>query len=729
MQEQDNNIAEKTSRRRWPLLAPSATVFISSFCIMVLELVASRLVARHLGSSLYTWTSVIGVVLMGITIGNYIGGRIADRFSARKTLSALFGISSLACVLVVLLNNLVGGWIWLWEFSWPVHIFAHVAIVFLLPSVLLGTISPVVAKMALDRGLPTGRTIGDIYAWAAAGSIAGTFFAGFYLIEAMGTVAIIWTIGATLLLIGILYWARLWVLYIWAAIFIALMTMGMVPTEWAGNVGAKIALREKSNPNILYENETQYCYVAVKRVSDTLDKRAFYFYSRIFSAVTKKVSGNKNVLTTMVIGGGGYVFPRYIEKVWPGSRVDVAEIDPGVTKAAMEAFGLPQDTAINTISMDARNYVDDLVTRQLRGETIIHYDFIYEDAINDYSVPFQLVTKEFNDKIAGILTDNGVYMVNLIDIFERGLFLGAMVNTLQKSFPYVHVIAEPKHLPSDRSTFVIIAAKQALDLEKLIQPYSTEPLEFWHLDKSDMAQLKINSGNIFLTDNYAPVENLIASVVRQSSVNFLIGKYLEDAKNLVKQGKIEESLRRYQDLLRVDPAGATKTYNDMGMLLSGQGKIWEAIEMFRKALQADEKAQIKSEVAGIHHDLGLLLKRVGRPKEAKEQFNKAIDLYRRGLIKYSNSPEVHGSLGDALAENGEFEEASTFFAKAVSLNPVNPAMHMKLVQSLEYQGRFDEAIAASRKAYQILNQRKQTEAAAQFENYTKYFEHKKSQKK
>ena len=89
------------------------------------------------------------------------------------------------------------------ELAW--RVFSHVSIVFLIPSTLLGTISPVVAKMALERGLPTGRTVGDIYAWGAAGSIAGTFLAGFYLIAAMGTIAIIWTVGAALLLMAIFY--------------------------------------------------------------------------------------------------------------------------------------------------------------------------------------------------------------------------------------------------------------------------------------------------------------------------------------------------------------------------------------------------------------------------------------------------------------------------------------------------------------------------------------------
>lgn len=211
-----------------PLLIPCATVFLSSACIMIIELVAGRLIARHLGSSLYTWTSVIGVVLAGITIGNYAGGRIADCFPARKTLATIFGISSAACVLIVMANNMVGSWNCLWQLDWPTRVFCHVSLVFLIPSALLGMISPTAAKMALEHGLPQGRTIGDIYAWGAAGSIFGTFIAGFYLIAKMGTIAIMCTVSAVLLAMAIIYWSRLWVLYIWAAIFIALVITGVM---------------------------------------------------------------------------------------------------------------------------------------------------------------------------------------------------------------------------------------------------------------------------------------------------------------------------------------------------------------------------------------------------------------------------------------------------------------------------------------------------------------------
>src|SRR3990172_8913903 len=187
------------------LIVPCATVFISSFCIMVLELVAGRILARYLGSSLYTWTSVIGIVLGGITIGNYIGGRLADHFQAGKTLSILFAMASVCCVATIVLNNLVGRWTWLWGFAWPLRTVLHVSFVFLLPSTLLGTISPVVAKAALERGLPVGRTVGAIYAWGAVGSIAGTFLAGYYLVLVMGATAVTASVASVLAVIGLLF--------------------------------------------------------------------------------------------------------------------------------------------------------------------------------------------------------------------------------------------------------------------------------------------------------------------------------------------------------------------------------------------------------------------------------------------------------------------------------------------------------------------------------------------
>jgi tetratricopeptide (TPR) repeat protein len=731
------------SRGFSPILIPSVTVFISSGCIMVLELVAGRIIARHLGSSLYTWTSVIGVVLAGITIGNYIGGRIADRLPARKTLSALLGISSAACVIVIILNNLVGEWLWLWKLSWPAHIFIHVSLVFMLPSTLLGTISPVVAKMALDKGLPTGRTVGDIYAFGAAGSIAGTFLAGFYLIAAMGTIAIIWTVAAALLLMAVLYWSRLWVLYIWAAIFIALMTMGMAPLSWAESTGSSLALREKPNPAILYEDESQYSYISVLQLSQNPDIRRFmqdklvhsevimndvlslqYLYTVIYAGLTDGLAKDK--FSAMAIGGGGYVFPRYVEKRWPGSRVDVIEIDPAVTEAAIQAFGLDRNSSINTIYMDARNYVDELLNKQRNGEEIPRYNFIYEDAFNDYSVPFQLVTKEFNDKIAKILTDDGVYMINVIDIFDSGQFLGAVINTLEKTFPYVHVVADYATLPSVRETYVLVAAKYYFDPESILSRYDKN-LKLRYLSESDKNHLKEKSRGIVLTDDYVPVENLLTPVAREDAKHKLAQRYVKEAENFSRQANWSQSVAMYEKAVRIYPAMSIEIYNQIGIIWGEQGNAWEAIRAFQNALNYHAQTGAKQNITGsIYLNLGTIFNALGRTQEARENFTKAVEQLRIEITENPNSHSVYARLGSALTMMGNFKAASEAFRQALALNPSESSYYYNLASALQNQNRLDEAINVLEEGVKFMSDNGQMEAATELKKHLDLLEYQKS---
>ena len=730
------------------IFIPSATVFVSSFCIMVLELVASRLIARYLGSSLYTWTAVIGVILAGITIGNYLGGRIADKFPTRKVIAILFAICSVVCVVTVILNNIVGRWIWLWYFNWPLRVFSHVSLVFLLPSILLGTISPVVAKMALDRGLPTGRTIGDIYAWGAAGSIAGTFAAGYWLIATMGTVAIIWTIGVVLLLMSILYWARLWVLYIWAIIFIALMTMAMIPAEWAKSTALSINLRGQPDPSILYEDESRYFHIVVKRAPDNPNRRSFYqdklkhceilmddildlqyFYTEIYAVVTEGLSRSKENLCVMAIGGGGYVFPRYIEKVWPGSRIDVVEIDPAVTKAAMHAFGLQKDTTINTINMDARNYVDKLLEQKHSGEEIPQYDFIYGDAFNDFSVPFQLVTRQFNEKLSAILSNDGVYIINVVDIFDSGLFVGSAINTLEKTFPYVYVVTKDEN-HSVRNTFVIIAAKHKLDLKNIIsQSKKGSELKLWYLDASDISKLGQKSRQLVLTDDYCPVENLLAPVVRDNTKDVSTENFLKRAKELQQKEQFTEGIKNYLSAVKICPEVSIQSYNEIGIMHARMGNLEQAVEAFNKAIRYNDESEHKSNIAIVHYNLGVVLKKLGKPEHAMEHLHKAAEEFREELAEDPTYPQSWRCLGDALAQMGDFKVAAEAFEKAIALNPDDPAYYDSLIKVLEYQEQYGEAIEVLKKQIQLMKDHKQDEAANQLQGYLESLEHKNSKSK
>jgi tetratricopeptide (TPR) repeat protein len=656
-------------------------------------------------------------VLAGITIGNYLGGRVADRFPARKALAVLLSVSSVTCVTTVILNNLVDDWILLYYLRWPLRVFTHVFLVFILPSTLLGTISPVVAKMALDQGLPTGRTVGDIYAWGAAGSIAGTFLTGYYLIGTMGTIAIIWTVAAALLAMAIFYWVRFWALYVWAVIFVALMTMAIAPFDWTRNTAAALALRQTLDPDIIYEDETQYCHITVTRVPGPGDIRKFvqdkllhshinmnnlldlqYFYVRVYSAVTEQFSKGKDKLTVLAVGGGGYVFPRYIKRVWPGSRVEVAEIDPGVTEAAIEAFGLEPDTTIKTIQMDARNYVDQLLDRRTRTGEQVRYDFIYEDAFNDYSVPFQLTTEQFNEKISRLLADDGIYLVNLIDVFDDGLFLSAVVNTLDETFDHISVMAEGAVPRSRRNTFVIVASKQPLDTSQVDQLCRKRGIVIWFLDDEDLQILRDKSAGLVLTDDFAPVENLLAPVVCQSGIDILAGKYQELAQRFKQSGKFDQSIGIYQELIKLDPAISITAHTEIANIKIQQGRLREAATAFQNAIEYNEKAKIKANMAGVHLDLALTLKNMGELAKADPHFRKAVNALKTDLAEGFESHETLTKLGVALAELGQLAEATDYLQKAVDMNPSDFQGQLLLARTLVARNRYDEAITALEKA-------------------------------
>ena len=726
------------------MLIPSATAFFAGGCIMILVLVASRLIARSVGSSLYTWTSIIGVVLAGLAIGNYVGGRMADRYHARRALAVLFGLSSATCIGIIVVNNMVGEWMWLWRLSWPVHVFLHVWLVLLLPSALLGAVNPVVAKMALDQGLATGRTIGSIYAWAAAGAIVGTILTGFFLIVAFGGTAILWLLGAAMLAMAVLYWISCWAMYLWAMVFVALATMGMAGDEWAQEAGTAALLREKPDPNMVYEAQTLYGRVAVRQIAGRPDTRAFVqdkltrsemavndpthlrsFYQRVCAGLTSGLSGSKKNPSMLILGAGGYALPRYLRATWPDSRLEVVEIDPGVTQAATEAFGLDRGAARETIRMDARGYVDRLLTSQRTGKTPQRYDFIYEDTLYDYAVPFPLVTKEFNDKIAGLLAEDGVYMIHLVDTPTEGRLLGAVVNTMRETFPHVCVIAGQADVRTPCGTSVVVAAKRPLDPQAILDERCGH-LRFSVLNSSQVDDLKERCGGMILTDDYAPVENLLAPVVRNSATEILARKCFDKAKELQRGNLYEQSIQWYRQALDLDPALAVEACEQIGLMYMAWNKPEKAADAFREAIQAfSEGKGRRTAIGSVHMNLGNLLGRLDRPKEGKEQLTQAVDAFRIELEENPNLVVVWEWLGDTSAALGDFKGASDAFDKAVALEPRNPSHYQKLARALEFQRRYDEAVAVVQKHVELMQEQGRRDLAAQLHQYIDMLKYKK----
>ncbi len=527
--------AAKIRGARWAAAVPIATVFLSSLCIMVLELVAGRLIAQHVGSSLYTWTSVIGIVLAGIAAGNYAGGRLADRFPPKQALGAIFLVASANCLLVPLVNSRVGSLDLLRDLEWPVRIALHVSLVFFLPSCLLGMISPVAAKMAIVMGQRLGRTIGNVYSWGTIGSIIGTFLTGYVLIAWMGTTAILLSVATVLLAMALLYGGTGLLPYLWSGVLGATLFAAWGPTPWARVIGERLGFREPGIEAVLFRDESQYSFISVEEVVDTPGLRSMrldylihayvdmvepdelhYDYERVYAGVTDRATRAHHPearMRALFLGGGGYVFPRWFLRRYPLGFGEVVEIDPQVTRAAFEAFGLEPDTPLVITHLDARNRVEELYGLARRDALEKKFDLVYNDAFNHYSPPFHLTTLEYVRKLRAVMSDRSVFLANTIDVYRSGRFLGAMINTVEEVFPYVYAFCTSPGGPSDedeRDTFVVAGSTRLLPVQGLDYGQYAAAL----LTPAHLARLRDRSGGLVLTDDYAPVDNLLTPVIR-----------------------------------------------------------------------------------------------------------------------------------------------------------------------------------------------------------------------
>jgi spermidine synthase len=509
-----------TSRLAGWVWRPAIIVFLSSACIMVLELVAGRIIAPYVGVSLYTWTSVIGVVLAGISLGNYIGGRLADRCppaQGRRLLGLIFVISGLAALSVLAVDKIdITA-----QVEWPLiaEILVLIAALFFLPSTILGTISPIVVKLAVRDLAETGRTVGRIYAAGSVGSIVGTFATGFFLISWLGTHTIVWAVSLLLLAIGLLLLLASRRLRGIAALLLVTnaLLLGFQP-DWRSSTCTRetnyfcITVKDKElggvPVRILILDRLVHSYTSLDN-----PKALIYSYEKAYAELTAyqarqvQERAEPAPLRALFIGGGGYTFPRYMEAVYPDSTLHVIEIDPGVTEVAQELLGLDPDSRIVSYNEDARLFLE-------REPSSTHYDLIFGDAFNDYSVPYHLTTKEFNDRVRAWLADDGLYVVNIID-GAYGRFLRAYTHTLRQTFSYVYLAPTLEDWQSSsRSTFVLIAANHPLDVASMNYTNQSEQVREHVLSDQELDDLLASGRLVTLTDRFAPVDQMLAPVFR-----------------------------------------------------------------------------------------------------------------------------------------------------------------------------------------------------------------------
>jgi spermidine synthase len=509
-----------TQAESWPhawLWHPSLLAFLSSASIMTLEMVVGRITAPYVGVSLYAWTVVIGVVLAGITFGNRLGGRLADRWSSPRLLGGMLALGGLVSWSVLGVDD-IAAYLEHVTVS-PENLLPMAALALLvillcfLPCVVLGTISPILAKLAVRDLSKTGRTLGRIYAAGTVGSIVGTFATGFFLIYWIGTHPIIWGVGLLLLLVGLLFllgdrwpWLLLSGLLVAGGSAVAL-TQGWLegPCTLETNyycIRVREEEREGEVVRLLFLDRLVHSYSHVDDPTQLV-----YGYEKLYAETTAYQAARSDHLRALFIGGGGYTFPRYMEALYPSSDLDVIEIDPGVTEIAHEMLGLSRDTDMDSYNEDARMF--------LKREPTDRYNLIFGDAFNDFSIPYHLTTKEFNDRVHAWLTEDGLYVVNLID-GPWGHFLRAYVHTLRQTFSHVYVALDlPAWRQTSRSTILVIATDQPLDVEALQTIDAGDDnarLAELLLSEETLASLMNERRTMVLTDRYAPTDLMLLPV-------------------------------------------------------------------------------------------------------------------------------------------------------------------------------------------------------------------------
>jgi spermidine synthase len=501
-------------------------VFIASFCTLVIELVAGRIMAPYVGVSLYTWTSIIGVVLAGISIGAYLGGLIADRYPRSSTLGWLLFLSGLGAFFISPLTNLVGAA--QFQTSLMIRILLITTIIFLVPSCLLGMISPVVVKLTLNNLEKTGNVVGKIYAFSTLGSILGTFATGFFLISWMGTRQILFTMGIILILSALVFGGFFVGKKVLALFFIVLIPL----------IGAfyGYAFKPPLDEETYFFKESNYYTIKLKRdttrsggeplealildhlvhsYTDLNDPLYLeYEYIRIYEEMVRWQADKRRLFKALFIGGGGYTLPRFIEAKYPQAGIDVVEIDPDITRVVKSYLGVSEDTRIRSFNEDGRWFV---MNSKEQGS----YDFIFGDAFNDLSIPYHLTTKEFAMQLKRLLKPDGLLLANVIDSFKKGAFMPSYIRTLEEVFGKgnVHLIT----LSSDYdhigiSTCVVVASPQRLDIDdfvKTVKGKDGKEMTSHVMPQDRLQQYLKERYSVILTDDYVPVDNLIAPIFEE----------------------------------------------------------------------------------------------------------------------------------------------------------------------------------------------------------------------
>lgn len=505
------------------------TAFLCGVSVMAIELSASRLLAPTFGTSSIIWTIVIGLIMISLSIGNILGGRLADKHNSMDKLYSFIWIAAIWVALIPLLGKYVIDLIailLIWILPNSLLIAGSsisCLIIFSLPLILLGIVPPYLVKLAVTDIKNNGKTTGQIYAVSTIGSIIGTFIPTFFTIPTIGTSKTFFVFSGILNLICLIYFIPRKI-----RVFRNLSSIIVIGILTFIPFGQSYAFWKD---NIRYESESMYNYLQVSETDDEMilstnvafgiqsiySKKKllsgyFYDYALIAPFFRKNVSFEEpNKL--LILGMGTGTVAKLYKHFYPKAHIDGVEIDQKIVQLSKKYFNLQEDEA-NIYINDGRTF---LTTRDADK-----YDVIMIDAYHDITIPFHMSTKEFFKQVKSHLTKDGIIVVN---INMRTTSNSEMVDYFGQTLK--SVMAKVYKCSPDSNTMIYASDNVNCEsdfLENASKVKNDQPLfSVTGFTKNNMQE--VTESKLVLTDDLAPVEILGVKVL-----NEMIGLEVNDFK-------------------------------------------------------------------------------------------------------------------------------------------------------------------------------------------------------
>jgi spermidine synthase len=499
------------------------SVTLAGVAVLIVEITAMRMLAPFFGNSIFTISSVIGIILAALGLGYYLGGSLADRRPSAAWFYSLIVIAGFSLLLLQCLNAVL-----LPAIAYRLSLINGPLIVsllmFFLPAAFLAMLSPFAITLlhAREPDKGVGRVSGLVFFWSTLGSIAGSLATGFLLIPHWGIGAVVVGAGSGLVLLGAagLLMTRslprvltLGLALLGLATGFALRQLetadGRSAVFSADGLYERIVIRD-----IPYRGRTARILLQDRNVSAGLyldDGSMAFDYTRYFDLYRLFTPELK---TALAIGGGAYTVPRSILHDSPRAIVDVAETDPSLHALALRYFALADDARLRNHVIDGRRFLHDTDER---------YDLIFSDAYRSFiSAPPQFATLEFFRLARSRLKKDGVLIANfygsLAPVSRAPIY--SVFRTMRAAFPQVYVFATVGPATEDLQNFIFVG-HNASNPDQRVDLRRASAVSFAYPMLKGVAALEVRAADALLdsypvlTDDFAPLEYYAANAIRR----------------------------------------------------------------------------------------------------------------------------------------------------------------------------------------------------------------------